>query len=220
VIPNGFDMRRMSTHPAAVHDLRTSCDFTADTFVVGTLGRFTPEKDQRTFVDAAAIVARQFPQARFLIVGRGCDWANPVLSAWIVSTGYKERFALLGQRADVGACLGAMDVFCLTSRTEGFPNALGEAMIMGKACIATDVGDSALLLGDCGIIVPPSSPSAVAQAIVNILTLSPDERNRLGDRAHGRIDSEFTIERTRQRFDAVYSEVSSTSSRPRTGRFE
>ncbi len=207
VIPNGFDMSRLNANQPEVANLRQSCGFGPETFVVGTLGRFNPVKDQHNFVRAAGLLARDNASVRFLLVGRDCDVANPALVGWIAATGFPERFVLLGERSDVPVCLSAMDVFALPSRTEGFPNVLAEAMAMARPCVTTDVGDAAYVLGDCGVVVPAEDSSALAHGMARLLSLSSQERLAIGAAARRRIALEFSMERCAKRFADVYDDV-------------
>jgi glycosyltransferase involved in cell wall biosynthesis len=207
VVPNGFDLPRLQATPEQVAGLRSACGFSADTVVVGTLGRFNAVKDPLNFVRAAGLLAREYPRAQFLMVGRDCNDANAELIGWIKAIGCADRFVLLGERSDVPVCLAAMDVFCLSSRTEGFPNVVGEAMAMRKACVVTDVGDAAYLLGECGVVVPKEDSAALVEGMSKLVGLSVLERNFLGAQAHARIATEFTMDCTRERFEAVYANV-------------
>lgn len=209
VVPNGFDLARLQATPFHVASLRSECGFASDAMVVGTLGRFNADKDQHNFVCAAGLFASNHTAARFLMIGRDCNAANDQLMGWIKATGYTERFVLLGERSDAPVCLAAMDVFCLSSRTEGFPNVVGEAMAMRKACVVTDVGDAAYLLGECGVVVPKEDSAALAEGMAQLASLSAADRALLGEQAHARIATEFTMDRTRERFEAVYANVMS-----------
>lgn len=207
VIHNGFDFSRFAATVEQRLELRRECGFAADEVVVGTVGRFHPDKGQGNFVKAAAIVARSRPDVRFLLVGRGCDANNASLTGWLKEYGLLDRVVLLGERNDVPACLAAMDVFCMPSRTEGFPVGLGEAMAMGLPCVATLVGDTAVLTGDTAILVPPEDEQALAQGLLKVLALSKDQREQMGQRARVRVKSEFPIEKVRARYDALYREL-------------
>lgn len=204
VISNGFDMSRLVASEAQRAALRSASGVGAGELVLGLLGRFNPAKDQRNFVQAAGIVARSHPTVRFLMVGRGLDPSNAELDGWIRETGFADRFLLLGERSDVAVCLSAMDIFCLSSRTEGFPNVVGEAMAMGLPCVVTDVGDAATLVADTGFVVPKEDSAALAAGIEKMLGLDMEQRSALGTKARQRIASDFTIERTRQRFETLY----------------
>lgn len=207
VVPNGFDMSQLVATAEQRQNLRAQFGFQEKELVVGSLGRFNPVKDQESFVRAAGILAQLYPNVRFMMVGRNLNANNTKLIRWITETGHDDRFVLLDERSDVPVCLSAMDMFCLHSRTEGFPNVLGEAMAMGLACVATDVGDAALLLGDSGVVVPKQEPAALAKGLEELLTLTPAERASLGQKARQRIHDEYTMLRTREHYEAIYSEV-------------
>lgn len=141
------------------------------------------------------------------MVGRGLDGSNEALMRGIEACGLAQRFVLAGERKDVPICLSAIDVFCLHSRNEGFPNVLAEAMAMGLPCVTTDVGDAAMLLGDCGHVVPKQDAAALAQGVARLLQLDPAARQALGRRARARVLAQFTIATTRAGFEAVYQRL-------------
>lgn len=211
VVPNGFDLTRLVASPEQRADLRQLCGFDDTHVVVGTLGRFNPAKDHANFVRAAGLVAQHRPEVRFLMVGRELTRDNAVLMDWIAQTGYAERFVLLGERVDVAVCLSAMDIFGLSSRTEGFPNVVGEAMAMGLPCVVTDVGDAAMLVADTGVVVPKENASALAQGLEQLLVSGTDALLAQGQLARQRIVAEFTIVRARDRFEAIYQRVANES---------
>ena len=207
VIPNGYNFAWLNASLEERQSLREQCGINQNEVVLGTLGRFHADKDQENFVRSAALLAPQYPQLRFLMVGRGLDWANAQLADWIVSTGFESRFVLLDERKDVPQCLAAMDIFCLHSRTEGFPNVLAEAMAMGLPCITTDVGDAAILLADTGVVVPQGDSAALAQGVKRLLAFDQDARHALGRRAKALVEAKFSIARARERFEEIYRQV-------------
>jgi glycosyltransferase involved in cell wall biosynthesis len=213
VVPNGFDLSRLVTAPGQASRLRAQCGFGADELVIGTLGRFNHNKDQRNFVRAAGLLAQRNDHVRFLMAGRGLDPGNAELRHWLGKTGRAERFALLGERADMPVCLEAMDIFCLSSRTEAFPNVVGEAMAMAVPCVVTDVGDAAMLVADTGVVVPKEDSAALADGMARLSLMTPDARRQLGRRAKERIHAEFAMARACARFEAVYQRVIEESKR-------
>ena len=207
VVPNGFDFGKLRRDPSARAMLRAQCGFAPRHLVVGTLGRFDAAKDPENFVRAAGLFAAERPDARFLLVGRDMLAGNSELGGWIAATGYPDRFVLLGERSDVAACLGAMDIFCLSSRTEGFPNVLAEAMAMQLPCVTTDVGDAAMLLGGTGAVVPKENAQALAAGMRSLAELPAEERRRAGEQASQRVRAEFSVERMRNRFETIYNAI-------------
>lgn len=207
VVNNGFDLDALHAPREAVQALRGNWGLVEGAPVLGCVGRFNPEKDPRNFVQAAALLAPRFPDLRFVMVGRDCDRHNAALMRWIDALQLRERFVLAGERRDIPVCLALMDVFCLPSRTEGFPNVVGEAMAMGKPCVVTDVGDASLLLDGHGIVVPRENPEALAEGAAQLLQLSEAQRDAIGARGRARIEAEFSIERCRQRLESIYSNL-------------
>jgi glycosyltransferase involved in cell wall biosynthesis len=207
VIPNGYDFSTLQASPAERELIREECGVGQHMVLIGSLGRFHADKDQENFVNSACLLAARHRQLHFMLVGRGLNWQNRQLVEWINATSYGERFILLGERKDVPQCLAAMDIFCMHSRTEGFPNGLAEAMAMGLACVATDVGDTAMLLADTGVVVPKEDSLALAGGVELLLDMSLSARSDLGIRAKARVKSEFSIAKFREQFEAIYIHV-------------
>lgn len=207
VVPNGFDLSWLVATNEKRVMLRSQCGFAPSDVVIGSLGRFNPVKDHENFVRAATLVATARPEVKFLMIGRDLDANNAVLISLIAATGTQERFILLGERSDVPACLSAMDIFCLHSRTEGFPNVVGEAMAMALPCVVTDVGDAAVLVADKGVVVPKEDPAALAHGLMQLVDMPVEKRRELGQRAKVRIQAEFTIDRARENYEAIYQHV-------------
>ena len=208
VIQNGFNLDDMLVTIDKSQQLKQECGFKDQEIVIGSLGRFNADKDHLSFIRAAGVLARRHKNLRFLMVGRGLDSTNIELMRWIFETGFAERFVLLGERTDVPVCLSVMGIFCLHSRTEGFPNVLGEAMAMALPCVATDVGDAALLIADTGgRVVPKQDSFALEAGLDELLMLTTQQRISLGKKAKQRIRDEFSMMLTRKRFEALYDKV-------------
>lgn len=100
-----------------------------------------------------------------------------------------------------------MDMFCLHSFTEGFPNVLGEAMSLALPCVTTDAGDAAFLLGENGFVVPVQDPLALAEALAKMIAASPAERSMMGQGAYTRIVENFTMKCTEHKFKEIYDRL-------------
>jgi glycosyltransferase involved in cell wall biosynthesis len=183
--------------------VRAALGVAEDALLIGTVARLHPQKDFPTLARGAAQLARQVPRARFLWVGAGVD-SDPALAALLQRLGLTDRFIRLGLRQDVPELLSALDVFCMASRSEGFPNALGEAMACALPCVSTDAGDAAFLLGARTWIVPVGSPPALADALERMAGLPEDERRRLGVQNRARITAEFSVEQAWMRYLDLY----------------
>ncbi|MBC3345851.1 glycosyltransferase [Pseudomonas sp. SWRI196] len=207
VIPNGFDPEVLVASMDQRAAIRMACGFSPTDLVIGSLGRYNPAKDHENFIAAASLLGADYPDLRFLLVGRDLDPQNKVIMEQIEGTGYSDRFVLLGERQDVACCLKAMDVFCLHSRTEGFPNVLGEAMAMGLPCVTTDVGDAAFLIGDTGVVVEPRNPQALADGLRQLVSAEAAYRLDLGEKAQRRVYENFTLSSAKCRFKVVYEQI-------------
>lgn len=207
VIHNGFDVELFKPRPDARGDLRRLLGVAEATPIVGIVGRYHEVKDYDNFIGAAARVHRQMPGCRFVMIGHELDANNRALQESLEAAGVRPAFHLLGPRDDVQALVPGFDVFCLSSRSEGFPTVIGEAMASGVPCVATDVGDTAVLIGDAGLVVPPRDSHALAEGLLALLSKSDDERRNLGESARRRILSVYSIESTWQKYESVYSAV-------------
>jgi glycosyltransferase involved in cell wall biosynthesis len=208
VIANGFELPeppRNLEHRSAFRAGQGWCD---EEIVVGCIGRFNSYKDHANFVRAAGLLAKRYTSVRFLMIGKGIDLENEKLRELIASTGFADKFKLLGFRQDVWNCLNAMDVFCLSSRSEGFPNVVGEAMSVGLPCVATDVGDIRTLLSDTGVIVPKEDASALCEGLAQIVKMPRALREAMGQRGRNRVIEEFSMARATDRYQAIYRSLS------------
>ena len=207
VISNGFDLTALNATAEERLSIRLENGITDQEILIGSVGRFNVVKDHPNFVKAAGIVASRYKNVKFLLVGRELTNDNSVLMSLLADTGFSERFILLGERADIPACLKAMDIFCLHSVTEGFPNVLGEAMSMGLPCVTTDVGDASFLIGTTGCVVPSGNPNKLSDGIISLVDIGQDKRVELGAKSKQRIIDEFTMDVTKSKFKRVYEQL-------------
>ena len=208
VIPNGLDLDRFRPHSGERAAIRAELGLSGGSFVVGMCARVDPMKDHDNFVKAAATFAETAPEARFVLVGAGTDKAGSALDRAIASSGIGERFVLLGQRQDIGQVYAAFDVATLTSAFgEGFPNVLAEAMACGLPCVATDVGDSASIIGESGLVVPPRNSNALAAAWDMLRHESSDRRATRGAAARRRVASRYALDTMIEAYRTLYTEL-------------
>jgi len=206
VVRNGVDTsgaRRAAGDRAAA---RAELGVPDGAVLVGTVGRLSREKNLDLFVDLAVALARESSSARFAVVGDGPR--RDALARSIREAGLAERVALTGPRSDVPRLLAAMDVFVMTSDTEGLPNAVLEAMAAGLPVVATRVGGVRELVSDgiSGHLVPPGQIVPLLTA-VRALALDPGLRERHGGAGRERIESEFGVARMVESTAGVYEEV-------------
>lgn len=204
VIPNGFDVSVFGPSGETGLRFRRNLNLPENARLVGIVGRYQPMKDHSNFIAAAGQVLKRHPECRFLMVGQGMVPQNEQLAARLRDAGVAEATYLLGSREDLPAVNSALDVAVSSSYTEGFSNAIGEAMSCGVPCVVTGVGDSALLVGNTGIVVPPRDPEGLASGINRLLDLSDQERRALGGAARARVVSEFSLDKMADSFSSLY----------------
>lgn len=195
VIPNGIDVDRFQPGAGQPSAVRAEWGVSPGEILVGMVARLDPMKDYPNFLEAAARVERAEPGVRFVSVGAGPEDYAAVLKAHARSLGLEKRIIWAGPRSDVSAVYNALDLLVSSSAFgEGFSNVLGEAMACRVPCVATDVGDAREILGDSGVVVPPSNPEALASGILALLDRSRLERASLAASARKRIAENFSTE--------------------------
>ncbi len=208
VIPNGFDTDRFTPDSEARRDVRAELGISPDAPVVGHVARLDAMKDHRTCLQAMAHVVRQVPDAVCVLAGRGVVDANPDISAWMIEAALpSDRVRLLGERADMPRLMAAMDVHVSSSIGESFPNVVGEAMACGVPCVVTDVGDSALLVGDTGLVVPPADAEALGEAVCALLRSCRENMRKCGKSARNRVIERFSLSGTVAMFAEIYEKL-------------
>jgi glycosyltransferase involved in cell wall biosynthesis len=207
-IPSGVDTREFRPDLAARASFRQELGVENDALVIGLAARFHPMKDHATFLTAAAHLATGDARVRFLLAGTRVDPSNRELTDAVAQLGVGNRVTLLGERRDMPRFFAALDIAGLSSAYgEGCPNVLGEAMACGVPCVATEVGDSAALIGETGVTVPARDPAALAAALDRLIALGPEGRRALGERARARILRDYDLDTIVAHYEALYEEI-------------
>lgn len=208
VVPNGLDLERfrpLSDERAAI---RADLGLSDENFVVGMCARVDPMKDHENFVKASAIFAEAAPEARFVLIGAGTDEPGAALDRAIAASGIGSRFVRLGPRRDICRLHAVLDIATLSSAFgEGFPNVLAEAMACGVPCVTTDVGDSAAIVGDSGLVVPPRNPAKLAAAWERLRSEGNDSRAARGAAARQRVADRYALAAMIEAYRALYAEL-------------
>lgn len=197
VLPNGVDLARFGPHQRSAQIRRDEYGASEDDLVVGVIGRLDPQKGQLEFVEAVALVAPLFPQARFVLVGQtNSDGAAylETLRDRVNKIGLSKQFIFVGHRPGVAAHMASLDVFVLPSFEEAFGKVTIEAMASGPAIVATASGSTPeiLLEGECGILVKPRDVADLARGLEQILA-SAELRQRLSTAAGVRVKEHFSL---------------------------
>ena len=219
VISNGFDVDRFQPSGTARRAIRDELGVSPDALLGGMAARWDPFKDYATMLGAASRLIREQPRLHVVLCGPGLESSNPELAAMVESVPgdgrWRDRLHLLGRRSDMPRWQASLDVAVLSSFSEGFPNAMGEAMACGVPCVATRAGGAVEILGDTGRLVEVGDVEGLAAAVGDLLSGSPESRQEAGRAGRERIVREFALERMVERFEMTWNNVLAHSVSPR-----
>lgn len=209
VIPNGFDLETYRPYPAAAAACLDRFGIPVGPDVISLIARYHTQKDHPNFISAAKLCNRRFPETVFVLCGEDVTPANDALMSLIRQAGIERHTLLLGRRtpAEIALIMSRSTLVTTSSSAEAFPNVIGEAMACGAVCVATDVGDSARIIGDAGLVAPARSPDQLASSWMTILDMDKDTRASLGRAARRRIEANFGLPSVVSKYENLYLEL-------------
>jgi glycosyltransferase involved in cell wall biosynthesis len=225
VVYNGVDIERFSPRAGEREAARAALG-ARSSLLVGVVAQLTPWKGQDTAIETLRLVRAQGVDARLLLIG-SAKFRDPAtrfdneryvarLRALARDLGLQPHVGFLGEREDVPQLMSALDVLLAPSWEEPFGRSVVEAMAMGVAVVATDVGGPVELLDDgaAGVLVAPRRPQAWAEA-VGRLVADPELVRSLADAARARVLRCFTVDQHAARMVDVYEQVAGRPSSAR-----
>lgn len=210
VIPNGFDTAYWCRHLESRLALRSALGLNDQT-IIGVIARWDPQKNHLGFLDAVSLVHAARPDVHFVFVGQGLDSNNRVFTDAIQAHHLGGVTHLQGSQSNIRDWMSCIDILASPSLAEAFPMVLGEAMSCKTPCVATDAGDSRLIVGNTGLIVPKLSPVAMSAALITMIDMPAAERAALGDAARKRIQENFEMVAIGKLYSAMYDEISTSA---------
>tara|TARA_B100000780_G_scaffold102373_1_gene71574 strand:+ start:30002 stop:31156 length:1155 start_codon:yes stop_codon:yes gene_type:complete len=208
VIPNGFDLEHLKHDPVVRKEIRKELNIYDDEVVIGCVGRFHESKGYEILIASSVEVIKLNEKVRYLLIGRDLDQQNTILMEWINKTGFSDHFLLAGEKHNVADYMSAMDIYCLSSITEGFPNVVGEAMASALPCVVTSVGDVQKITGNNAILVQPKNKKLLSKGLCEILNMDNEKRYRMGLRGRIKIEEEYPIKLICEKYYNLYSLIS------------
>ncbi len=207
-VHEGIDVDRVASAEAL--NLREEYWFPPHSLIVGNIAALVPHKGQKFLIDAAAIVVREMPEARFLVVGEGELHAS--LEHQIRHLHLAQHVILAGFRTDALRVLKGLDLFVMSSVTEGLGTSLLDAMAAGRPIVATRAGGipEVVVHGETGLLVPPRDAAALAGAILEVLR-DPARRQRFAEAGFARVRERFSVDRMVEETLGVYAAVVGTT---------
>jgi glycosyltransferase involved in cell wall biosynthesis len=212
ILPNGFDMQRFIPSDQARFQLRAELELPPTTIIIGKIARYHAMKDHANFLQAAAYLLQFYPRVHFLLAGEKVERTNATLMRLIKELNLDARTHLLGERNDIHRIIPGLDIVTsASSYGEGFPNVIGEAMASGVPCVATDVGDSALIIGKLGQVVAPKQPESLAEAWRPLIDMGQTRRTAIGLMARRHIKEHYSLPAIVGRYEQLYKDMAKYS---------
>ena len=205
-IHSSIDINLFGNCGSDIKSLKKKLGLNPEAPVVGTVGRFSEQKNPCDFVRMAAAVKKKVPEAEFIIVGDGplrFETEN-----FIKTLGLSKDIVIPGLRTDIAALIGCMDVFVLTSLWEGLPRVIPQAMAGGVPVVANAVDGVCEVIreGENGFVVQPGEVSLMAEKIVKLL-LNSSLKKDIGRRGRQTAEKEFSLKDMIDKIENLYEEL-------------
>ncbi|EMN6201061.1 glycosyltransferase [Vibrio vulnificus] len=210
VIPNGYDVAAFCDARKNRNKNMSKFGLSNKPFVIGCVARFDEQKDHCTLLKAflSAIKSGNIPSDSILaLAGEGIDMKNSNLVSLLSNFNLIDNVKLFGVRSDILELMSCFDVSILTSLSEAFPNVLAESMGVGVPCIATDVGDSCIIIGKNGWLSNPRDVESITDNIIKSYSwyLNESFNNELRNRCIDETRNRYSIETMVESFEKVWS---------------
>ncbi len=206
VIPNGLDVNRFSYDPVLRKTARSRYGISDEEAVIGTVGRLSREKNQAMLIEAADQIQKEFPLVKFLIVGDGPE--ETYLKALVRDKNLEKHILFTGLIDDISSLYPALDIFVLTSLTEGVPLSLLEAMACARLVVATKVGGIPQIIwhGKNGFLVAPGDVTGLVKVLGRVVK----DRSlflEMGREASDFIRKHYSLEHMVEKYERLYEEI-------------
>ena len=207
VIDNGIDTEAtFNIKDYNEKQLRRELGLREDSILVGSLGRLTEQKDYGTLILSAVEVLKKTNNCEFFIAGEGL--LKDALLQLVREHGVDDSFHFVGYREDIGSLLKLMDIFVLSSLSEGLPMAMLEAMAAGLPIVVTRVGGipQVVINNQNGQLVDKDNPQQLAEALL-ALVKSKEKRSLTGNNARKTILAKYSMHQMTQKHIELYNSI-------------
>ena len=208
LIFSGFDLSTFKTNKYQKLLLRKKIKIKKQTPLIGIVARYHPTKDHQNLLNALSKIRSNYIDFYCVFVGYGMDKKNKILINEIKRLQLSANVKLLGANKNIPQIMNGLDINILCSKSEGFPSVIAEAMACGTPCIVTDVGDSSLIVGKTGWVVPPMDSNKLANSIEKALSKigKVNWKNRC-DQARLRVKNNFEINKMIKSYNVIWSKI-------------
>ena len=204
-VPNGYDLKLFYPDSNKRKEIRQELSIEEDVFLIGNVGRYHPDKDHENLLKSLFFLKKMDCKFVCILVGSGLN--DPNLIECIQKNYLEDVIISYGVNNNIPLILNGLDLFVLSSKTEGFPNTLAEAMSSQINCVTTDVGDAALILNHDDCVVEAEQPQKLANAIFNMINEcnnKPDLWTARKKLNRTRIKENFSIESMVNEYENIW----------------
>ena len=208
-IPNGYDLNILKINNLKKKNFKKKIKIKQSIPIIGKVARYDPQKDHLNLLNALSLIKSKNKNFCCVLIGTNINHKNNELVKNIKRLKLSHHVKLLGRKNNITEIMNGLDIHVLSSSYgEGFPNVIAEAMSCGTPCIVTNVGDSALIVGRTGWVVPPKNSIKLAKAIQEALNEVKNVKWKLkGKKARLRISRKFSIGKMVKLYNKVWMEV-------------
>ena len=210
VIPNGFIIRETDKEKAKT-ELKQRLNIPEYKKIAITAARYSKEKDYPTLLKAIKLTLEKNNNIAFILCGKDVDNSNKELMSLVNELNVAENLYLLGHQPNIEKLMAGADFLISSSNSEAFPNVIAEAMSLGISCIAANTGESANIIGNTGLIIEPSNPQHLSEAILKFLDYDKRSLALLGAEAKERIKNNYSLEQSISAYKELYAEICPSS---------
>lgn len=179
-----------------------------DDFIIGMVGRYAPIKGHIYLLEAFQILRMQYPelQLKLVLVGRGVG-ESEILKEYFQNPNLKNHIILLQERSDIINVMNGIDLLCLPSLSEGFPNVVAEAMACGCPATVTDVGDASIIVGEQGYIVKPQCAQQLSSKLYQLYEKCSSNKGEIAEQARNRVVHNFSVAQAWKKYYNLYLKI-------------
>jgi len=207
IINSGFDLSYFKINKRQKLLFKKKMNIKNDIPILGIIARYHPVKDHLSLLKALSIVRSKNSNFFCLFVGRDMNKNNKTLLREIKRLKIENSIKLLGPRNDIPMIMNALDINILCSKSEGFPSVIAEAMACGTPSIVTNVGDSALIVGSTGWVIPPQNSQKLAKTIEKAMKeIGKKNWTKKCFEARLRINKNFGINKMIESYNSIWSQ--------------
>ena len=180
----------------------------SECIILGSIGRFNEYKDYENLFKASKKILSSNKNVKFLLIGNGLDNNNQELIKLLEKHSLDlNDFILLGETKNVSRYFDLIDIFCLHSRSEGFPNVLVEAILAEKLVVSTDVGDVQTIIFSKECIVPKENSLLLAEKVLDFIDIDDQEKRRIIATNLKMAKEKFNIKKFISEYKALYKKI-------------